>query len=70
MDLPKLDEQGRVTINTLMDLMFKQIWAFAEYMNGTGGKVETWKFVDYCLYAWREEFKRMAKENGWKFKVE
>lgn len=55
--LPKLNEQGEITLNTLMVLFEKQLWAFAEFMNDSPDKsVPTWKYVDYILYALRKEF--------------
>jgi hypothetical protein len=58
-----------ITINALMDLMYKQIWTFAKYLDDSG-EVETWKYVDYCLYAWRKEFDKQIKENGWDYPKE
>ncbi len=67
-ELPPLSPQDGVTINTLMDLSYKQLWSFTEFLNDSLGKVETWKYFDYVLYAHRKRFKEEASEKGWKFK--
>jgi hypothetical protein len=67
-ELPKLDSQGAVTINTLMLLFEKQLWTFAEFLNDSPQKcVPTWKYVDYILYALKKEFDRQFTDSKWKY---
>ena len=66
-EMPKLDEQGKVTINTLMLLFEKQLWTFAEFLNESPEKVPTWKYVDYILYALKKEFDAKYTESKWKY---
>lgn len=66
-DLPPLAPEGRVRIDTLMNLFNGQLWAFAEFLNDSPDKiVPTWKYVDYILYAYKMELdKKYNKTKKW-----
>jgi len=67
-DLPELNQQAQVTIQVLMECFKTQLWAFAEYMNDSPldsngkKKVETWKYVDFILYAFKKELNEEFKD--------
>ena len=59
--LPTLNEIQGIRIQVMMECFFDQFWAFCEYMNQPKGKVETWKYADYVLYAFQKEIDKFKK---------
>lgn len=55
-NLPHLNPENTVRLDVLMELFFKQLMTFSEYVDSSG-KVEVYKHADFVLYAMRERLK-------------
>ena len=51
MQQPKLTEAQSVKVDVLMEAFYQQFWAFAQFMNTSDGRIETWKYADFILYS-------------------
>lgn len=49
--IPRLTEAQGVKVDVLMESFYQQFWSFAEFMNDSKGRVETWKYADFILYS-------------------
>ena len=54
----------------LFDLAFKQFMHFAEFINDSDEKIETWKYADYLLHDLNSKFAKLKKEKRWKYPYE
>jgi len=55
---PPLTAENAVRLEVLMELFYKQLWTFSEYVNQVPDKVPTWRFADFVLYAMQERLEQ------------
>lgn len=65
--LPPLNAENSIRIQTLMELFEKQLWSFAEFLNEAPDRIETYKYVDFILYALKKDLdaKHPPKHRNW-----
>lgn len=59
-ELPDLTKEEGVRLDCLMDLFFRQLMTFSEYLDTSSGKVPTWKYADFVIFAMGKKLEEMG----------